>query len=266
MKFQTTRRLFVAKGNLAKQRCHLHFNHRCKNENILPKSLCIRPPVRSKKGFELARRHGFAFLSLRITENHAMIIKYQRKVQKHEEILGSSFNDRLWRRVKRELQHYFEQVTSDTRSKHDFRLDTLRKDDSAKTSKMNKTKWVINMSSRQLTESETSLLSKGLNFAPAPRKIPSQQIINEVESSLYNLDPVKRSEVRNPVVGVLSSAKPPMNNLTRDEMGAVKTLKNNKNIIILRADKGNATVVMNKKEYHDKMTTLLKQDLSTPTS
>ncbi|CAF4404333.1 unnamed protein product, partial [Didymodactylos carnosus] len=48
-------------------------------------------------------------------------------------------------------------------------------------------------------------------------------------------------------------------NITDDEFNAIKTLKNNKNIIICRADKGNAVVVIDKIDYINKMNDILKQ-------
>ena len=41
--------------------------------------------------------------------------------------------------------------------------------------------------------------------------------------------------------------------MTKDEQHALKRLKNDKNIVILSADKGRVTVVMDKTDYHDEM-------------
>ena len=38
-------------------------------------------------------------------------------------------------------------------------------------------RWVVNLSSRDLTTPQKSILSKGLSFAPAPRKIPIPMIM-----------------------------------------------------------------------------------------
>ena len=46
-------------------------------------------------------------------------------------------------------------------------------------------------------------------------------------------------------------------NLTKDEQQALKRLKNDKNIVILPADKGRVTVVMDKTDYYDKMDALV---------
>ncbi|CAF3284775.1 unnamed protein product, partial [Rotaria sp. Silwood2] len=57
-------------------------------------------------------------------------------------------------------------------------------------------------------------------------------------------------------------------NISDEEFHAIKTLKNNKEIIISRADKGNAIVIMDRKDYMEKMQQILKlkQFIHTPNS
>ena len=45
--------------------------------------------------------------------------------------------------------------------------------------------------------------------------------------------------------------------MTKDEQHALKRLRNDKDIVILPADKGRVTVVMDKTDYHDKMDALV---------
>ena len=45
--------------------------------------------------------------------------------------------------------------------------------------------------------------------------------------------------------------------MTKDERQALKRLKTDENIVILPADKGRVTVVMDKTDYYDKMDTLV---------
>ena len=57
----------------ARHRRHLHFNHRCKDLQVLPPSLRIQPPVRTTKGWKLSKTVGFQFLKLRIEDTHKKI-------------------------------------------------------------------------------------------------------------------------------------------------------------------------------------------------
>lgn len=54
----------------------------------------------------------------------------------------------------------------------------------ARTTYVDKTKWVIILSSRSLSDAEVSLLKKGLNFAVTPANIPAAEIIANVESAV----------------------------------------------------------------------------------
>ena len=47
----------------------------------------------------------------------------------------------------------------------------------------------------------------------------------------------------------LRRAKPPKPNITNEEYRALKELRKNDQIVILKVDKGGATVILNKEEY-----------------
>ncbi|XP_071052554.1 uncharacterized protein [Onthophagus taurus] len=68
---------------------------------------------------------------------------------------------------------------------------------------------------------------------------------------------LKTEEIRQEVARVLKSAKPPKSNLTIGEKKALRSIKEKSEIVVLPADKGNTTVVMERKEYDDKMMNLL---------
>ena len=62
---------------------------------------------------------------------------------------------------------------------------------------------------------------------------------------------------KTPVKLTVQSASIPDNNLTKDEQQALKRLKNDDNIVVLPADKGRVTVVMDKTDYFYKMDALV---------
>jgi hypothetical protein len=53
------RNLINMKIRIAKYRSHLYFNHRCKENKVLPFRLRFKPPIRSKKGYKLMENTGF---------------------------------------------------------------------------------------------------------------------------------------------------------------------------------------------------------------
>jgi hypothetical protein len=68
---------------------------------------------------------------------------------------------------------------------------------------------VINLSSKELSPAQQSILSKGLNFAPAPRKVPIPQIVASVESGLRYVPVDTAAEIRQKVIALLKKIKPP---------------------------------------------------------
>ena len=93
-------------------------------------------------------------------------------------------------------------------------------------------------------------------------KVPIPQIIAAVEQGLRQASVGSAERVRHKVIGVLGGAKPPPSNVTLDERLALKELRQDENIMILPADKGRATVLLDTSEYENKMSVLLS-DMST---
>ena len=67
-----------------------------------------------------------------------------------------------------------------------------------------------------------------------------------------------KDNIRSRIASTIQSASLHDSNLTKDEQHALKRLRNDKDIVILPADKGRVTVVMDKTDYHDKMDALVK--------
>ena len=60
------------------------------------------------------------------------------------------------------------------------------------------------------------------------------------------------TELRGKVCVILKRSKAPKNNLSSDQRKAVKELTIMTDVVILPADKGNATVVMKREDYEQK--------------
>ena len=117
----------------------------------------------------------------------------------------------------------------------------------------------MNLSSKKLSTSQLLVLSRGLNFAPSPQFIPKAHIVASVEAAIYRSGATEEQATKAcvGVVGSLSCAKLPPRNTLPGEMMAVKQLASDKDIVILPADKGRATVVMNRSDYSAKMQAML---------
>ena len=77
-------------------------------------------------------------------------------------------------------------------------------------------KWVINLSSKQLSDQQEKVLAKGLKFAPAPKSIPIKEIIAAVEPALRTAPQQAAANARVRIVSLLSKAKPPQSNISKE--------------------------------------------------
>ena len=107
-------------------------------------------------------------------------------------------------------------------------------------------KWVRDISSRPLDKTETQVLSYGLKHSITPKRIPTEKIVASVEAALSRQrdlpEPVK-DNIRSRVASTIQSTPKLDSNFTREEHRA---LQNDEDIVILPADKGRFTVVMDK--------------------
>ena len=121
---------------------------------------------------------------------------------------------------------------------------------------------VVNLSCKQLEGPHLAALSKGLNFAPAPSNIPKAHIVASVEAALGRSKASESvaAKARMNVIGAISRAWLPPKNITLQEARALRDLSQDQSILVLPADKGKATVVMNSADYDDHIDQMLKDE------
>jgi len=116
---------------------------------------------------------------------------------------------------------------------------------------------VRNLSKRSLSSDEEKVLALGLNYAVQSKTIPTGVIIAATEATAKQLDSRTAETLRSKISRALQTSKPPRCNLPGHLLQAVKHLRTNESIVILPADKGNATVGMDRAEYEGKIETML---------
>ena len=116
---------------------------------------------------------------------------------------------------------------------------------------------IRNLSDYSLTDEEKSLLKNGLQFSLPPGKLLRSDVITAFEMmNTYLTSEIKEGVDPNMVKVDLaylannytSSYNPSYSSLKKHSI--LKKLKNKKDIIITRPDKGNGVVVMNRSDYH----------------
>ena len=152
---------------------------------------------------------------------------------------------------------------------------------------------MVNLSDTKLGQSEINLLAKGLKFVPKPLKTTKEEVQASIadfsrriklsyffhnkprysdpkpfveksdwspDNTQLHQDLLKELENLEKESDKIQLRNGP-SNLTKPEKQAIRSLQNNKNIIIKPADKGSATVIMNKKDYIDEANRQLSNTL-----
>nr|VZI15989.1 unnamed protein product [Spirometra erinaceieuropaei] len=114
---------------------------------------------------------------------------------------------------------------------------------------------VVNLSKRSLTPAEISLLSKGLKFNHTDAA-PTNFLASLESVLLASAIPEDvRADIRSCASGLLRQRKR-HRNLTIDEEKGLRSLKTDDSIVVVPADKGGATVIMDKADYVRKANTI----------
>ena len=102
------------------------------------------------------------------------------------------------------------------------------------------------MSSKQLTYIETDLFAKGLNFSITTKALPNKDIIANIEGAAKDFEKEKTDTIREKISLTLQNSKPLKDNLPKNERKALKELQSDTSIVILTAEKGRSTVILNR--------------------
>ena len=150
---------------------------------------------------------------------------------------------------------------------------------------------IVNLSSKELTEGQIKLLSKGLKFTPTPKKdmceisADIQNFCTKLRKKEFFEEKSDASDTDESLAKNKSNLCPPRNrnitldnyidfltkfpleelqvkdikrsNLTKEEQNALHELREDSEILIFEADKGGAVVVMDRTYYADKILEML---------
>ena len=251
--FKVVRRFVKTVNCIYRQKEHLWFNHRCKSELLIPRSLWVKPIVKKASGYRLARKQSRERLLLLIGDNHSNIQRLKQESVQMKTHLMQVLSSEDMKEVIDFAEAEAAECAALLRKKHEEKLCKLRKksrcDD---TMDVDNSVWIKNLSSKELSTSEKRLLQKGLNFAVAPSMVKNEEVLAAVEAGITKLSDAEETQVRCAAVSVLKAPRCMERNLSKEEREAFRRLKDDVSIVIMRADKGNCTVVMDTSSYNEK--------------
>ena len=104
---------------------------------------------------------------------------------------------------------------------------------------------------------EKLVLNKDLNFTTTIKQISYLDLITPIKDAALKIPKARADELRWKVRQALEKWKPLKPNISKTERQALKSLQDDNSIIILPGDKGNATMVMDRVEYSNKLADLI---------
>ncbi|MCP4492996.1 MAG: hypothetical protein GY820_37705, partial [Gammaproteobacteria bacterium] len=247
-------------SKLSNKRNSLLFLRTCKRENIIPRGFRIKNRFGAQRFNRVLLRASQLLLRKNISETFAEIRRLELLLNGrwHEflSILSGTdlpILDNLFRR------HYLRCFTENRKIKQK-KLEGLRKE---KNNFDNKVMWpnknfrnslVVNCSEIQFNDSELDVLALGPKFANFPEKLPISDIVAGIQPCLRRI-PNGGDALAASVSRLIHKAKkactlPP---LLSSAIKGIKSKIRENQAIVLSADKGSKTVIMNRQEYLEKV-------------
>ncbi|XP_072020328.1 uncharacterized protein [Amphiura filiformis] len=254
---------------IQRHRNHLVYSLRCRDQKLTPPSLKLRCPVNTNKAKDIIKRaeKGLIRERIRVVNNKIKNLKAKKDQLKDDVNNEIPAESDIGQKIERHLATVSETTYQDTKRRHLQKLEILTKKAAANNKKFHDSaidlsgsqlkKWVVNLSKYKLNAAQTSVLTKGLNYAISPPKIPAEEFVLATELAWKHLPLADGIQLRAKIASTLKSSKVPEQNVTKEERKAIKDLKKAEDIIILPADKGKSTVVLDRVDYDEKVNTML---------
>ena len=246
-------------SNVRRIRQQLWFNHHCKDLGLVPAGLRLKSPLNTQEAIQIVKATCRRLVRARINDCHRRRNYYKDKLQQRLDKLRQFIPTDLLDTILTIADRRAKKTAEQHRTKTQLKLTRLQRTKDKRRQKPDDN-WVRNISSRPLDKTETRVLSYGLKHSVTPKRIPTEAIVSSVEAILSRqreLSESAKDNIRSRIASTIQSASLPDSNLTKDERQALKRLKTDENIVILPADKGRVTVVMDKTDYYDKMDALV---------
>ena len=159
-------------------------------------------------------------LQERIHINHVILDRLKKGIEQLKDNILESATPEEFHLVEKIHENSYKISFDLTKKRHIRKSDELfskNKVTQSATNITDKKKWVINMSSRQLTHIKTDLLGKGLNFSITSKTLPNKDIIATTENAVKDLEKEESDTISAKVSLTLQNSKPTKDNFSKDE-------------------------------------------------
>ncbi|BHF71506.1 hypothetical protein SprV_0401456400 [Sparganum proliferum] len=224
----------------------IRFLHRCLDNNVLPKCVSYKPPVNTDLARRAVFQHGRRMIRVLLQDCHARLRKYRQRIDQEKtrccEFMGEIGTNLLLQRIAEQARE--QRMIRDAALENKFRK--LPNPTSPRNDKL-----VHNLSSKELTKDQMQVLRHEASFNTTDAK--PVNMIAAVESILSQTEATEetKSLIRHQVSSLLMAHRP-REVLSKVEREALRELKADKDLVIVPADKGRSTVVLDRTDYLQK--------------
>lgn len=259
------------------------FLTKCRTYGVFPQHIqvhipCIQQiydqhPNFSKRADNISKRLRRSILSLEIRITHASIKENENTLRTNTDILKESLPEPVYARYEMFERRKQQRLDQKLKTRNINKLSRLRNRVSFGQQvhdEENKNSTIVNLTNTQIPDRCSELLCLGPKFALNPPSNHKQTYINliadaeHVLTNAYRDDEQTRNEKRQRTNNILTNFAnkfPSMDQheafLRKEYFHTQRWLKQNKDILVTLADKGNKTVFINKQEYDEKINELL---------
>ncbi|BHF78036.1 hypothetical protein SprV_0602114600 [Sparganum proliferum] len=229
----------------------IRFLHRCLDNNVLPKCVSYKPPVNTELAIHAVLQHGRRMFRVFLQDCQSRIREYRQRIDQEKarccEFMGED-GTKL-------LQQKLAERTREHKTTREAALDSKFRKLTAPLSPKND-KLVYNLSSKGLTEEQMQVLRREDSLNTSDAK-PANMIaaVQSILSQTGATDETKNF-IRHQVSSLMTHR--PRDVLSKVERDALKELRADNDLVIVPADKGRSTVVLDRTDYNQNVKILLE--------
>ena len=239
----------------------IQFLKNCQYLKVTPKFLSFNLPHTSSHDTKAVRKR---LLRGALRKRNCEIRKLQKELDAVIDKTRRVVSSMEWFLLIRSLNRNAKEMMSSVAKTHAKKLSTLTENN---TLPFQASDVVRNLSSCKLSDDQLDVLKHGLTFGIEPRKLNRTDIFVTFELILrFFTSDLKKADLEGEMKSQLShmansyyhSYKPSKSHLKKHHI--LQSLKRNKSIVILKPDKGNAVVILDRSIYNEQIYNILRDE------
>ncbi|XP_053699154.1 uncharacterized protein LOC128746132 [Sabethes cyaneus] len=258
---------------LAKSSNRYKFLLNCRKCKVVPNCLNYKVQLdlnneNSQRELEkVVRKHKIRILSVMVADAKRTIAMLKKQKSALNSVMERTYKQGDVRRVREVVERKAVIVYNTVKRTEQRKMEALKTRRAAELT--HEVGWIENTTNTPIPEFLERTLLLGPNFnIQHSTNVPYIDVVSEIEKTVKHKENANeiRTEVTTAITNHINYMLQPRHHdhewIAKDMAKSKKFLKENPNLIITKADKGNKTVIITAEEYHDKMLELLSDNIT----